>query len=134
MEDKYEFPDEIEEKQAARAEEKPAASDDFEVEIVDDTPVQDRGRKPLDREVADPSDDEMDNYTEGVKKQLQPKVVDLSGLMAHLSSHELGDLCSHRDALQGLRRHYQLAASAEADTIIMAAKHEFSSREHRSRI
>lgn len=73
-------------------------------------------------------------YTEGVKKQLQPKVVDLSGLMAHLSSHELGDLCSHRDALQGLRRRYPLAASAEADTIIMAAKHEFSSREHRSRI
>lgn len=71
MEDKYEFPDEIEEKQAAQAEEKPAASDDFEVEVVDDTPVQDRGRKPLDREVADPSDDEMDNYTEGVKKRIK---------------------------------------------------------------
>jgi hypothetical protein len=71
MEDKYEFPDEIEEKQAAQAEEKPAASDDFEVEVVDDTPVQDRGRKPLDREVVDPSDDEMDNYTEGVKKRIK---------------------------------------------------------------
>jgi hypothetical protein len=70
MEDKYEFPDEIEEKQAAQAE-KPASSDDFEVEIVDDTPAQDRGRKPLDREVADPSDDEMDNYTEGVKKRIK---------------------------------------------------------------
>jgi len=71
MEDKYEFPDEIEEKQAARATEKPAESDDFEVEIVDDTPTQDRGRKPLDREVSDPSDDEMDNYTEGVKKRIK---------------------------------------------------------------
>jgi len=71
MEDKYEFPDEIEEKQAARATEKPAESDDFEVEIVDDTPTQDRGRKPLDREVSDPSDDERDNYTEGVKKRIK---------------------------------------------------------------
>jgi hypothetical protein len=44
---------------------------DVEVEIVDDTPERDRGRKPLDREVADPSDDEMDNYTEGVKKRIK---------------------------------------------------------------
>lgn len=68
MEDKFEFPDEIEEKQSAQKADK---ADEFEVEIVDDTPEQDRGRKPLDREVADPSDDEMDNYTEGVKKRIK---------------------------------------------------------------
>jgi hypothetical protein len=71
MADEYKFPDEIEEKQPPQAEERVAASDDFEVEVVDDTPAQDRGRKPLDREVADPSDDEMDNYTEGVKKRIK---------------------------------------------------------------
>jgi hypothetical protein len=71
MVDEYKFPDEIEEKQSPQGEERAAESDDFEVEVVDDTPAQDRGRKPLDREVADPSDDEMDNYTEGVKKRIK---------------------------------------------------------------
>ena len=44
---------------------------DVEIEIVDDTPERDRGRKPLDREVKDPTDEELDNYTEGVKKRLK---------------------------------------------------------------
>ena len=44
---------------------------DVEVEIVDDTPERDRGRKPLEREVADPTDDEIDNYSEGVKKRIK---------------------------------------------------------------
>ena len=46
-------------------------SDEVEVEIVDDTPPQDRGRKPLDREVADPTDDEIDQYSDGVKKRIK---------------------------------------------------------------
>lgn len=72
MEDKFEFPDEIEEKQSANAQNTGGEDDgDVEVEIIDDTPEQDRGRKPLDREVADPSDDELDNYTEGVKKRIK---------------------------------------------------------------
>ena len=45
--------------------------DDVEVEIVDDTPEQDRGRKPLNREVADPDEDELQNYSEGVKKRIK---------------------------------------------------------------
>ena len=45
--------------------------DDLEIEIVDDTPEKDRGRRPLDREVNDPTDEELDSYTEGVKKRLK---------------------------------------------------------------
>ena len=67
MEDKFEFPDEIDEKDTESATE----TDSFEVEIVDDTPEKDRGRKPLDREVEDPTDDEIDNYSEGVKKRIK---------------------------------------------------------------
>ena len=67
MEDKFEFPDEIDEKDSASATE----TDSFEVEIVDDTPEKDRGRKPLDREVEDPTEDEIDNYSEGVKKRIK---------------------------------------------------------------
>jgi hypothetical protein len=47
------------------------ADDDVEIEIVDDTPPQDRGRKPLEREVNDPTDDEIDGYSEGVKKRIK---------------------------------------------------------------
>lgn len=44
--------------------------DDLEVEIVDDTPEQDRGRRPLDREVKDPDEEELKQYSEGVKKRI----------------------------------------------------------------
>ena len=67
MEDNFEFPDEIEEKKAAAT---PAESE-IEVEIVDDTPERDRGRKPLDKEVVDPTDDEIENYSDGVKKRIK---------------------------------------------------------------
>ncbi len=48
-----------------------ADGDDVEIEIVDDTPPQDRGRKPLEREVNDPTDEEIDGYSEGVKKRIK---------------------------------------------------------------
>ena len=44
---------------------------EVELEIVDDTPEQDRGRKPLNREVADPEEDELQQYSEGVKKRIK---------------------------------------------------------------
>ena len=47
------------------------ADDDVEIEIVDDTPERDRGRKPLEREVADPTDEEIDSYSDGVKKRIK---------------------------------------------------------------
>ena len=44
---------------------------DVEIEIVDDTPEKDRGRKPLDKEVADPTDDEIENYSEKVQTRIK---------------------------------------------------------------
>ena len=57
-----------------KAEEKPAAKtdgdDDIDIEVVDDTPKKDRGRKPS----APPdelTDEELESYSEKVKKRLQ---------------------------------------------------------------
>jgi len=61
----YKFPDEIDEKPAAKAEEK------FEVEIEDDTPVEDRGRKPMKEPVDDPTDDELASYDEKVQQRIK---------------------------------------------------------------
>jgi hypothetical protein len=45
--------------------------DEVEIEIVDDTPEKDRGRKPLDKEVADPTDDEIESYSEKVQSRIK---------------------------------------------------------------
>ena len=45
--------------------------DETEVEIIDDTPEEDRGRKPLDRDVDDPSEDEISQYGEKVQKRMK---------------------------------------------------------------
>ena len=64
--EEYKFPDEKEEsKQSA------AASDDVEIEIIDDTPERDRGRKPLDKEVADPTDEEIETYSDKVQARIK---------------------------------------------------------------
>jgi hypothetical protein len=69
----FEFPDEAGTK--AKPEEKvnKAAADDseFDLEIVDDTPVQDRGRKPMDEPPEDVTDDELKTYDEKVQKRLK---------------------------------------------------------------
>jgi hypothetical protein len=44
---------------------------EVEIEVVSDIPEKDRGRKPLDREVDDPSDDELSAYSDGVKKRIK---------------------------------------------------------------
>jgi hypothetical protein len=62
--DDFEFPDEKEAKAAAKAEEK------FEVEIEDDTPPQDRGRKPA-PPVDDPTEDELAGYDEKVQARIK---------------------------------------------------------------
>jgi hypothetical protein len=64
--EQFKFPDEIEEVKV-----EVVSDDDFEVEVVDDTPEQDRGRKPLDREVEDPTDDEIEQYTQGAQKRIK---------------------------------------------------------------
>ena len=65
-EDSYKFPDEME-AQTAEA----AAEGALEVEIEDDTPPQDRGRKPMKEPVDDPSDDELSSYDEKVQARIK---------------------------------------------------------------
>jgi len=66
MPEEFKFPDELDtEKTSARND------DTLEIELVDDTPEADRGRKPLDREVSDPTDDEIENYSDNVKKRIK---------------------------------------------------------------
>jgi hypothetical protein len=64
--EQFKFPDEIDDVKV-----EVVGDDDFEVEVVDDTPEQDRGRKPLDREVEDPTDDEIEQYTQGAQKRIK---------------------------------------------------------------
>ena len=68
MPEPYKFPDEIED---SAVEVTTDGENDIEIEVVDDTPAQDRGRKPLDREVADPTDEEIENYSDNVKKRIK---------------------------------------------------------------
>lgn len=68
----FEFPDEAEEKQS-RAGSKVVAPepDEPEIEVVDDTPEPDRGRKPMEEPPKDMSDDELSKYDESVRKRIQ---------------------------------------------------------------
>ena len=59
----FQFPDEIEEK--VEVEEAP------ELEIIDDTPEPDRGRKPADEPPKEFSDDELETYNDSVKKRIK---------------------------------------------------------------
>jgi hypothetical protein len=70
MVEKFKFPDELEDDQTQQA---AAMADggEVEIEIIDDTPPQDRGRRPLDREVEDPTDDEIESYTQGAQKRIK---------------------------------------------------------------
>jgi hypothetical protein len=65
----YKFPDELDDDKNVDLE--VSTDNEVEIEIVDDTPEKDRGRKPLDREVADPTDDEIESYSDGVKKRIK---------------------------------------------------------------
>lgn len=63
----FKFPDENNEVEPGAVN----ASDEVEVEIVDDTPDVDRGRKPMKEAPAEVTDDELEQYSEGVKKRIQ---------------------------------------------------------------
>jgi hypothetical protein len=67
--EEYKFPDEIDQDKAA--ENKEAAEEDFKVEVIDDTPAEDRGRKPLPKEIVDELEkDDLEEYSDKVKKRL----------------------------------------------------------------
>jgi len=63
FDDTYEFPDEIEAKKADE--------DKLEIEIEDDTPVPDRGRKPMKEPVEEVTDEELASYDEKVQKRIK---------------------------------------------------------------
>ena len=71
MAENYKFPDEIEVEDKDLEIETESDESDIELEVVDDTPEQDRGRKPLDREVADPTNEEVAEYSEKVQKRMK---------------------------------------------------------------
>jgi len=68
MADEFKFPDEIEDKKVDIEIE---GDGDIEIEIEDDTPERDRGRKPLDKEVADPTEEEIESYSDKVKNRIK---------------------------------------------------------------
>jgi len=69
MPENYKFPDEQDPQENSIEVE--TEESDIDLEIVDDTPEEDRGRKPLDREVTDPSDEEIAEYSDKVQKRMK---------------------------------------------------------------
>lgn len=74
-EDEFKFPDEQEVK-AGKDEDKvefeiEGENTETEVEVVDDTPAEDRGRKPMEDPPKDFAEDELTKYDEGVRKRIQ---------------------------------------------------------------
>jgi len=67
--DDFKFPHEEEEKSKG----KPVDTEDegFEVEIEDDTPEPDRGRKPMKEPVEEPTEDELASYDEKVQQRIK---------------------------------------------------------------
>ena len=70
VQDEFKFPDEQEDKKD-NVQVEIEGEGDVEIEVVDDTPPQDRGRKPLEREVADPTDEEIESYSDKVQARIK---------------------------------------------------------------
>jgi len=67
--EEFKFPDELEAEQ--KAEQNQEDSDEIEIEIEDDTPPEDRGRKPLPKDMVEELDkDDLEEYSDKVKKRL----------------------------------------------------------------
>lgn len=67
----YEFPDEKEAKAEEVEQQAAPKSEEPDIEVVDDTPEQDRGREPMETAPEDPSEDELQQYSESVRKRIQ---------------------------------------------------------------
>jgi len=68
----FTFPHEEEErKKSAELQETSEKTDDLEIEVVDDTPPEDRGREPMPKEIVDELEqDDLEEYSEKVKRRL----------------------------------------------------------------
>jgi hypothetical protein len=73
--DDFKFPHEIEEENTGKPEADfdidIDAEGDVTIEIEDDTPERDRRAKPLDHDVEDPTDEEIENYTQGAQNRIK---------------------------------------------------------------
>jgi hypothetical protein len=67
----FKFPDEIEAEKPGEEKLQIEIEGEPEIEVVDDTPEEDRGRKPMKEAPAEVTDDELAQYSEGVKKRIQ---------------------------------------------------------------
>lgn len=67
----YKFPDEEENKVENEVDIDVSGETDIDIEIEDDTPERDRKAKPLDREVEDPTDEEIESYSKGVQSRIK---------------------------------------------------------------
>ena len=67
----FQFPDEKADAEAKVNDEEIKAEGDGDIEIVDDTPPADRGRKPSDEPPREFSDDELAKYDESVKNRIR---------------------------------------------------------------
>ena len=70
----FKFPDEIEAEKAAtndKVEFEVEGEGTPEIEVVDDTPEKDRGRAPMKEAPTEVTDDELAQYSDGVKKRIQ---------------------------------------------------------------
>jgi len=72
--EEYKFPDEVESKNA-KTEDKVdfevEGDSEPEIEVVDDTPPEDRGRKPMAEPPKEVTDEELAKYDEGVQKRIK---------------------------------------------------------------
>ena len=67
----FEFPDEVEVNARKGGKVVEPESDEPEIEVVDDTPAEDRGRKPMSEPPRDVTDDELSKYDESVQKRIK---------------------------------------------------------------
>jgi len=67
--EKYRFPDESEDKDEIEVE--IDGEGEIALEVVDDTPESDRGRKPLEREPEEVTDEEVAQYSDKVQKRIK---------------------------------------------------------------
>jgi hypothetical protein len=67
----FKCPDEIESEKPTEEKLQIEIEGETEIEVVDDTPEQDRGRKPMKEAPVEVTDDELAQYSDGVKKRIQ---------------------------------------------------------------
>jgi hypothetical protein len=71
MAEQFQFPDESGDAEFKEELVVTTEGDDAEIIIEDDTPERDRRAQPLDREVPDPSEEEIEGYTKGVQSRIK---------------------------------------------------------------